>query len=317
MTIGVLFSADTEAAGNRTIELIESLGFTVRRITGESVAKGKDRDALGGSPLRMLLGSDAVVFVLSPGLIRTSLLPFSAGYCLGRRKPAAAVLYAYHSDASRLEIPLPKLRTEAELGQFLEIERQRWLRRRVIREARKAILASGRTLSDESFASCVVEGDLAVAARFIEAGFSPDTCDRKGVPLLALAVRNRHHALVTFLIRQGADVNAVSVDRENTAVMDAASVDDIEILGELLAAGVELDRQNKNGQTALILAIGNGAVESAKQLILSGARTDIKDGLGMTATKYAELFHHTEILRLLESRSGSDRDAGDRGSAEA
>jgi ankyrin repeat protein len=85
----------------------------------------------------------------------------------------------------------------------------------------------------------------------------------------------------------------------------------------LRAAGVELDRQNKNGQTALILAIGNGAVESAKQLILSGARTDIKDGLGMTATKYAELFHHTEILRLLESRSGSDRDAGDRGSAEA
>lgn len=277
----------------------------------------KGRNVSGGSPLRPLLGSDAVVFVLSPALIRTSLLPFAAGYCLGRRKPAAAVLYAYGTDTPLPGLPLPQLRTEAELERFLTTERRRWLRIRTVREARKAILASGRTLSDESFASCVAEGDLAAAGQFLEVGFSSNTRDRKGVPLLALAVRNRHHAVVTFLIRHGADVNAVSVDRGNTAVMDAASVDDTEILGELIAAGVELDRRNKNGQTALILAIGNGAVKAARMLIVSGARTDIEDGLGMTARKYAELFHHTGILQLLESRRGPVRHAGDRDPAEA
>jgi hypothetical protein len=106
--------------------------------------------------------------------------------------------------------------------------------------------------------------------------------------------------VVALLIEHGADIDAVSGDRGNTAVMDAAAEGDVAIVRSLIHAGADLDVRSKNNQTALILAVGRGLVDVAEALIEGGADVTPTDSLGMSARKYAELFQSSRILRLLE-----------------
>jgi len=71
---------------------------------------------------------------------------------------------------------------------------------------------------------------------------------------------------------------------------------------ELLDRGADLNLRSKNGQTALMLAIGEGKSEIAQLLIHRGADLSPVDALGMTAKKYAELFKQGETLALIEDR---------------
>ena len=67
-----------------------------------------------------------------------------------------------------------------------------------------------------------------------------------------------------------------------------------------MAAGAKLDVRSKSGQTALILAVGRQTEDIALVLIESGADIHIKDDLGMTAKKYAELFKLQHVLSFID-----------------
>ena len=82
--------------------------------------------------------------------------------------------------------------------------------------------------------------------------------------------------------------------------MDAAAEGNTEILTRLIADGARLNVKSKSGQTALILAVGRQAEDTALTLIESGADIDIKDDLGMSAKKYAELFKLERVLSLMD-----------------
>ena len=239
--------------------------------------------------------------LLLAGSEETKWFLFASAFCIGRKNP----LFLLETGAGPLRA-LPRYLSSGasgggfdELRRFLRDERMSWkrsvIRNRVMAELEKR----GIPFSAEGFAQTVSEGDRRDVRLFFKAGFPVTVRNRNGVPLLNLAVRNGHGALVPLLLSRKVDIDAVSDDRNNTALMDAAARGDSDIISDLLAAGADLDFQSKNGQTALVLAIGAGHIACAELLIRAGADVTIKDKLGMDAVMYAKLFGHTALLELI------------------
>jgi ankyrin repeat protein len=136
---------------------------------------------------------------------------------------------------------------------------------------------------------------------FLRIGYSPDTANAQGVPIVCVATRNGHKKIVELLLERGADVNVLSQDRGNSPLMEAAVRGDDLSVRRFLEAGANPNLVSKSGQTALMLAIGEGHKEIVRVLIEYRADLAIKDSLGMTARKYAEIFRHEEIVAQLEA----------------
>lgn len=179
---------------------------------------------------------------------------------------------------------------------YAQSESNRWSKIKRKEEARDNLISSGFALSEDAMGESVASGHLDIIQNYIDAGFSPSCRNSKGVPMLCLAIRYNHMDVVTHLIELGADINAVSEDRNNTPVMDAASSGFIESIKLLVKEGSDLECKSKNGQTALILAVGNGDEEVSNYLLSAGAGYEIKDSLGMSAKGYATLFNKQSIL---------------------
>ncbi|HUX13188.1 MAG TPA: ankyrin repeat domain-containing protein [Spirochaetia bacterium] len=200
-------------------------------------------------------------------------------------------------------------RTWQEVNGEMTLARQVWGKTQMIEQAREELQTRGLGIAEVVFAACVAEGDASATEDFMRMGFSPDSRDNRGVPVLSLAIRGRHRDLVENLLRRGADVNAVSQDRGNTPLMEAAVCGDSETVTHLLDSTADPNLQSKNGQTALMLAVGEGFTDVAKTLLERGAATEPVDQLGMTAGKYARLFGRTEIADLIGWRESTDGDA--------
>ncbi len=163
------------------------------------------------------------------------------------------------------------------------------------RLAKATLLELGISWHAESLAQCVLEGDTKAVVLFLDSGFPPDIRDKNGVPMLCLAARSRHKSIVELLLDRGATIDAQSEDRGYSALMDAVQQGDESLLDKLLKRGAQTDLQSKDGQTALILAVGRSDAAIAKSLLSQGANPDIADKLGLSAKKYAKLFHNASI----------------------
>ncbi|MDT8299356.1 MAG: ankyrin repeat domain-containing protein, partial [Spirochaetaceae bacterium] len=130
---------------------------------------------------------------------------------------------------------------------------------------------------------------------------SPSLRDSAGVPILNQAVRLGYHQLVGPLLDAGADIDSEAEDRGTTPLMDAAASGHTELILRLVDMNAELEHMSRDGQTAVILAVGNGREDAAAALIQAGANVEIKDKLGMSARKYADLYKLSRILEMIES----------------
>ena len=187
-----------------------------------------------------------------------------------------------------------------ELREYLEHQMEKVMTMRRKDTAKQELIESGLALSIEAFAECVRDGMVGPVKLFLKAGFSPNSTTRKGVPMLNWAIRNEQYTVFSMLLDAGADIETKSGDNGNTPLMEAVFVRDPKSINRLLELNCELNEQNKNGQTALIVAVANGYTEIAEELIWEKADISPRDNLGMTARKYAELFHHTQIMTLLD-----------------
>ena len=147
------------------------------------------------------------------------------------------------------------------------------------------------------------EKDLMLLELYIERGGSPNHIDEKGVPLICDIIRKDETVLAAHLLQRNCDVNIISQDRGTTPIMDAASLGKDILVKQLIALGADINHASKEGQTALILAIGNRHYACAKVLLEAGAETEHKDSLGMTALKYARLYGFDELAAMLEENN--------------
>ena len=151
----------------------------------------------------------------------------------------------------------------------------------------------------QDFALSVEKGDRFMAGVFLEAGFDVNKQSHSNVTLLGLAARKGFLGIARILTAAGADVNQISSDRHNTPLMDAASEGHLDLVRYFVENGADLEVESKSGQTALILAAGNKKTECASLLIDAGADFDIKDNLGLSARKYAELYQMKDLLNRM------------------
>ena len=173
-------------------------------------------------------------------------------------------------------------------------------------EARKTLLEMGVPVSADSMANCAAEGCSHEITLFLAAGFSPDTINKKGIPVLNACARSGSRETLRLLVSIDAQLNQLSQDRGNTALLDAIMGKFSGITKDLIRAGADVNIPNKSGQTALIVAVGIDDAEIVEALLNAGADQEHRDSMGMNARQYAALFNKKHLLPLFDKKSASE-----------
>lgn len=123
----------------------------------------------------------------------------------------------------------------------------------------------------------------------IENGANVNAVDQKlHTPLLESAY---HKSFDSFklLIDHKADIFVLDKDNKTTLIRSAAAhLDDFPKTKLLIELGVDVNKQTKNGMTALMFAASNGELETLELLLKSGVNVNLTDKtLGNTALIYA------------------------------
>ncbi|KAL6868614.1 Pfs, NACHT and ankyrin domain protein [Trichoderma novae-zelandiae] len=151
-------------------------------------------------------------------------------------------------------------------------------------------------------ASSCHEEDLMAAMRF-EVQYA---ITRSQTPLHWVVTNNREMT-VRQLLKMGASIDAR--DRNgNTALLLALFHGHEAIAKLLIEAGADIHARDNDGQTALLIAVRFDHEESARVLVKRGSDVDVKDYYGNTALKMARLNENGSMIQLL-MEAGAD--AGD------
>jgi hypothetical protein len=242
----------------------------------------------------------AVLSALGPGWI-----DFFAGFFCGSHLPILVC-----GEKAVKNIPnvyafcFKFFQTETELQDYFASEYETSRKNEAAREtdqARQTLLKRGVPPTDDALAQCAAEDKVEEITLFMAAGFSPDTKDKKGIPLLNISARNGHLKTLELLLRSGAQVNLIADDRGSTALFEGTMGRDKEMVKTLIEAGADANIRSKDGQSALVVAVGAGDEEIVELLVKAGADPDIEDSIGVSARKYAALFKKSTMTALFNA----------------
>jgi len=277
------------------VQPLDSSGGDIRRhlaaFFNSADSEEKDKYA-SNSPTHIL--------VVSP--IAQRWLDFLAGFSYGSSLP----LLVYGKEAiAAIPVEFASffrfLNTEKSFEEYFEAENEafeNWKTASEILKARDALLQMGVPVTGESLANCAGEGGIREVSLFLSAGFSPDTRNKGGVPLLNIAARKGNWEILRLLINSGAQLDMQSEDRGTSALLDSVMSKNIGMVEDLIKAGADLNIKSKGGQTALVVAVGAGDEKMVEALLKAGADPEIPDSMGVSARKYATLFHKNTITQL-------------------
>ncbi|KAF5281785.1 hypothetical protein FQR65_LT14532 [Abscondita terminalis] len=120
--------------------------------------------------------------------------------------------------------------------------------------------------------------------------------DYEVTPLWA-AIENGLGDLAKRLIAMGCDVN---VRRRSGSYLHLAVEHQVDIIGELIAAGLDVNQQDENGYTPLCIALKFKNAHGAMALLDLGADPNLNNNDGVSCLHHAVIFHEEDIvLRLL------------------
>lgn len=130
--------------------------------------------------------------------------------------------------------------------------------------------------------------------------------------LLHLAAHTGRIKIIKALIKQGADVNAVSQNHKNTPLHVA--IGEIDVINALLDKGTKVNAVNKLGDTPLHIAVKDGNVNLVKALLDKGANFLLKNKDGKTPK---DLAIDDRIKKLLKESTSATQKGIYAGSATA
>ncbi|MCP4164137.1 MAG: ankyrin repeat domain-containing protein [Deltaproteobacteria bacterium] len=240
--------------------------------------------------------SDNILIILSSNSVNNKWISYVMGFADGKGVNC-------HLFSRELNLPdwcdsFNISKTESELLDYYRKYTEVWFDDITVVVAKKTLTDRNKDITLTAFVEVIIEGDCLLAGIYLDAGFKAHDRDRNGVPLICWAAREKQLNMVKLLIRAGADINAISEDRNDTALIDAVSEDDAELVSFILLYDPNLEIQTKNGQTALIIASGHNNLEIVKLLYDKEPNIDTKDKLGMSALSYAKLQQNEEIIKL-------------------
>ena len=100
-----------------------------------------------------------------------------------------------------------------------------------------------------------------------------DTPLTNGTTPLMIAISNKHYKVVQLLLLQGADINQVIVDEGSTPLIKAIRYGTPKIVTLLISVGAEeldINAQDKWGESALFYAVKQGDIDLVKNLVGHG-----------------------------------------------
>ncbi|MFP4441629.1 MAG: ankyrin repeat domain-containing protein [Spirochaetia bacterium] len=293
MIVKIVFSPKNRKRAYFLLKAVKHAGINVKALQFNSTW----RDL---SPQRLeQLFSDTTHLVLQTGEPKkvSSWMFYLIGFFRGGNKE---VLFSGSSFPDPLLNEIPSFSNVEDVLSYIKKTNNEKQTDKTAKEAREEIFDSGLAFSPEGFASCVERNDLWGVKNFLAAGFSADTCTEKGVSMLSLAIRKQHRNVAEYLLESGADINHINEDRGTTPLMEASVRGETELVKLLMEKRPNMNIQSKNGQTALMMAVGEGYADIANEFFREGIDLSVVDHLGMTAEKYARLFKHEEIIKLFE-----------------
>jgi ankyrin repeat protein len=171
----------------------------------------------------------------------------------------------------------------------------------------KSLLASGAQVNaiDEWGNSALLiaarEGQVESARMLLKAGADVDGRGGMMSPLAAAALRG-HAILVRLLIRNNANVNAVS-ENDLSPLMNAVKLNRLGVVPALIEAGASTQVLDRAGDNVLAVAVGQNYPEMLALLLKLGVNPEMMDRNGLSALYWAEYLNRPELAQLL-------RDAG-------
>ena len=293
MKIAILYEKAAQDISETIAQVIETHQCAVVRYQADEVWNS----AVYDNPSVFLQDVTHIIFIFAENtVILDSAYVFFLGMGLGGKMP---ILVLPQGTALLLPENCRQFITTLVLEDFERyfVEEQRtFLKIEEKKLAREQLLHLGYPCFDANFVAAVEEGVYEVTHLFLDAGFDASLLDARGTPVLSLAIRNGHYEIASLLLEHGADINLRAQDRSYSALMEAAQLGDLKTAGLLLEMHADTDIQSKDGQTALILAVGRKDIPMVKLLSEHHANWRIADSLGMSALGYAKLFNNKEIL---------------------
>lgn len=153
--------------------------------------------------------------------------------------------------------------------------------------------------------TAIQENDAPGVKFLLSRGVNINAKDAEGNTPIINAVKNEQPRIVKLILQ----MNDVDVDFQdklgNTALILACKSGNAESVCYLLCHFPKIDAKNNMGTTALIAAVNNGNKEIVNTLLLHGARPDITDKQHKTAIDYAQGLNNTEITALLNNTNAA------------
>ena len=117
-----------------------------------------------------------------------------------------------------------------------------------------------------------------------------------------------HPEVVKLLLERGAEVGATDESGNNALIITVGEWQTpIEIPGLLLAKGIAVNVQNKQGVTALMVAAEKGKTELVNLLLDHGGDLNLKDAQGFTVLDYAVNNGQTQLAKTLLSKGAASK----------
>lgn len=128
-----------------------------------------------------------------------------------------------------------------------------------------------------------------------------DDYDRGGSTPIHWAVDGGNVRLIEWIVKDGADVNLRDHSHGWTPLIRCASVNgNRNVALTLLVCGAQVNVQDKDGKTALMVAIINGHQELVELLLQKNADITVKNLYGKTAYEMAHSMERRKIARTIE-----------------
>jgi len=144
----------------------------------------------------------------------------------------------------------------------------------------------------------VRHGHTKVVAELIQAGADFNEATRYTLTPLANAAEAGHLDIVKLLLKSGAHINAAPDGY--TAVMRACWGGQSEAAKLLIDAGADIELKRHDGQRAIHMAAKKGSADCIRLLLKHKVDVNALAYEKDTALSYAELYKHTEVIKLLK-----------------